>query len=836
MKQQFKLLLLSAIFLVGSLLYAGSYKGHVVLNATADDLFNVRVVLVELGRSTTTDLSGNFKFEDVPDGNYTLRIEGGGIEKLQKQVSIKGDVVESDDIVAMLRSYDVEELQVYSSSRRMEKLTQAPSAISLVTKADIEKETAHGQIGKTMEGLPGVSVVQSGMNDFNINTRGFNNSINRRVLVMVDGIDPSTPMLNLVEWNSFGTGLYDIERIEVVRGPGSALYGMNAYNGVINITTVAPKDALGTRVGLLGGEYETYGMNARHATELSENLFIKVNAGYRHQRQSWVNSREFGYNGQPIDGGFLEYPGLAPDRPGNRGGFGVIDADNTWADVIEDRKGAYNMFGNLRVDKYLDEDNLFTFEAGMSKYGNEYFVNQTGRILIPEIDKPWVRLAFNNTNWSIQTHWIRRFSPITQAVMNAAATSGELSDVVHSEVQWNDIFLDDKLRVILGVSGEYQNVRTDIRGSLPPILNPSQVEANFLGTYGQLEYAILDNLDFIVASRFDVASDDLFEPQLSPKAGLVWEPIENQTFRATVNRSFLRPSYPEFFRVSPAGAPIANLDSVDQAIATKYGVDALGLASSTNVWNYGNVDLDVESAVSYEFGYKGIISDDLFITTDLYYNQRSNFISNPLPNLARDKYIPNNDYGNAEANQELLEYLKATTGSFGQRNYDGLALDPNYGGKTNVIVAPENIAEVNEYGVEIAVNYYILDELLLTGNYSWLNYDVPTQTAGTEANKILPNTSPSRVNLGFLYEEKEGEFPWHFGTEVRGVAGFDWVAGLITGHVPEYWLVNINGGVELTENIDLGFNVFNLLDRHHYQIFGGTYLGRYATMNLVFDF
>ncbi|GAB5464681.1 MAG: hypothetical protein Kapaf2KO_01170 [Candidatus Kapaibacteriales bacterium] len=831
-----KLIILFAVFATSFLsAIAAEISGKVLQRETQEPHYNVRVYVVEAKKSTTTDYDGNFKITVPQNGaEYTLRIEGGGIQTLRTSGRAASDGSASRTYLVDFKNYDVDELQVYSSSRRQQKLTEAPSAISLVTRSDIEQETSHGQIGKAFEHLPGVDVVQSGMNDFNINTRGFNNSINRRVLVLVDGIDPSTPLLNLMEWNSLWTSLGDIERMEVVRGPGSALYGMNAYNGVINVTTTAPKDALGTRIEVGGGEFETYRGNVRHAAELTDNLFLKVSAGGSSQRQVWVRSREFGFNGQPIDGGMLEYAGLAPDRPGARPGFDSITADYTIADMIADNKNAFNIFGSARLDYYLGENEILTIEGGGSKYGNEYYVNQTGRILIDEINKPFFRAAYNSDNWNIQSHWIRRESPVTQVVMNAAATSGEKSDILHSEVQWNDIFLDDKLRVIAGASYEYQYVNTSVAQSLP-LLNPDDVTYHFYSAYGQLEYELLENLDLVVANRFDAVSGGLFDPQLSPKAGIVWEPIAAQTFRFTVNRSFLRPSYPEFFRVSPAGAPIFNLDSVDQAIAAQYGVNPLGLSEMTNVWNYGNPDIDVESAISYEVGYKGIINDDLYVTADVYYNVRSNFISNPLPGLVTGVYAPANDYGNAEANEALRQHMINQSQAFGGRNFTGLAQNPN-DGSVDVIIAPDNIARVNEYGAEISANYYVTDELSFRANYAWLGVDVAEQEEGTDSNEILPNTSPNRVNIGFTYDDKKSSYPWFVGADFRGVQGFQWVAGLFTGHVPEYWVLNVNAGVEITNNIELGVNVFNALDRRHYQIFGGTILGRYATANLVFNF
>ena len=119
-----------------------------------------------------------------------------------------------------LKETRTEEFTVYGASRIQQKITDAPAAISVLLPKEITRAASHGQVAKSIENIQGVDVVQSGMNDFNVNMRGFNNSINRRVLILLDGRDPSTPLLNLVEWNSFQTNMGDIAHIEVVRGPG----------------------------------------------------------------------------------------------------------------------------------------------------------------------------------------------------------------------------------------------------------------------------------------------------------------------------------------------------------------------------------------------------------------------------------------------------------------------------------------------------------------------------------------------------------------------------------------------------------------------------------------
>lgn len=717
------------------------------------------------------------------------------------------------------KNYKLNEINVYGASKRLQKITEAPAAVSVVPKEELDKGTTHGQLVKTLEHYPGIDVVQSGMNDFNVNTRGFNNSINRRVLVLLDGRDPSTPLINLMEWNSLQTNLADVSKIEVVRGPGSALYGANAYNGVINIISNSPREVLGTRASVTGGQYGTLRGDIRHSMKITDDLFFKANIGYSTQDQDWIKSRDIT---DTVHGG-LEYAGLAPDVRGNRQGVGNIQNIDS---LINANRKATNVFGTARFDYVLDKENsVLVGEVGYSRYGGEYFVNQTGRILIPDVEKPFARIAYNSNHINVQAHYNRRNTLVPQIVMNAAATSGERSDVYVVDAQWNDSYLDKKLKLVLGASHDYEHVVTAVAGSAP-LLSPDDVHHNFSGFYGQLEYELASNLQFIAAARLDRST--LTSTQFSPKAALVWTPIENQTFRLTVNRSFLRPSFADKWRRSPAGAPIStikgqSLAAIDSTIASNYGVNKLGL-SSLSLWNVGNPELDVETAMSYELGYKGVIDKDWYITADLYLNKRTNFISNPNGGLAPSVYTPVR-YNNKQADSALSATLGAAL-------YDRLSIDPQTG-KIASIVAPANIASTTEYGFELAVNYYLTDELTVNMNYSYLGFNVDDNKV--VANKIQPNTSANRINLGAAYSNKTASMPWDVELQARGVDGYKWAAGFYEGYVPGYWVVNFNAAIRPTKEVKLSVNIFNLLDHKHYEIFGGTYLQRYATANLTLN-
>lgn len=766
------------------------------------------VALEQLRLRTFSRSDGTYRFERVPPGVYTLTISGLGYRRVQHRITVtEGKSITRIDTIDV-EARTMNDVVVYGASRRIEKITDAPAAVSVVLPQDLERATVHGQLPKVLEHIQGVDVVQSGMNDFNVNTRGFNTSINRRVLVLIDGRDPSTPLLNLMEWNSLQQQISDIRSIEVIRGPGSALYGANAYNGVINISTYSPREVLGTLATITGGEYQTFRAHIRHAAA-TDRLAYKITAGVSFQNQAWIHSRD------TTAGGTLEYPGLARDVTGQLvWGHRIGNIDS----LINEHRRAFLYAITARTDYDLSTSERLVADVGYSRYGNEYFVNQTGRILIPNVEKPYVRLAYNSERFNVQGYWTRRVTPDPQIVLNAAATSAEKSDVVVLDAQWNDTFLDNRLQFIAGIQHSYEHVRTAVAGALA-IIDPSEVHNNFTGFYGQAEASIIPSLRLISALRIDRST--FFATQFSPKGGIVWSPTVAHTVRLTVNRAFLRPSYPDLYRRSPAGPPIA-FARIDSLVSAQTGVPRLGITSLAQ-WNLGNPTIGVESAVSYEFGYKGVIGRSLYLTLDAYINQRRNFISVPLGGLAPDVYRPVR-YGNPQADSILRTELNKINPTY----FDRLAYDRD--GTAALIITPTNIAEVVERGLELGINYYVSDKLMLSGNAAWLGYSVIENKVPTQ--KIVPNTSPRRYNLGISYIE-----PRRFdcSLNLRYSDGFTWVAGLFEGYVPAYAVVNFNAGYYLLENVRMSLNVFNLLDRPHYEIFGGTILRRYATAALSYE-
>ena len=142
---------------------------------------------------------------------------------------------------------DLMNLQVTSVSKRTQKVADAAAAIFVITQDDIRRIGATS-IPDALRIVPGLEVAQIDENKWAIGSRGFNGRFDNKLLVLIDGRSVYTPLFSGVYWNVQDVMLEDVDRIEVIRGPGATLWGANAVDGVINIIT---KSAKNTQGGLL---------------------------------------------------------------------------------------------------------------------------------------------------------------------------------------------------------------------------------------------------------------------------------------------------------------------------------------------------------------------------------------------------------------------------------------------------------------------------------------------------------------------------------------------------------------------------------------------------------
>jgi iron complex outermembrane receptor protein len=165
---------------------------------------------------------------------------------------------------------DLMNVQVYSASKRNEPFFNTAAAVYVITPEDIRRSGATS-IPELLRMAPGISVQKVNSHSWDISSRGFNGSIfANKLLVVIDGRAVYTPLFGGVFWELQDTLLYDIERIEVIRGPGGTLWGANAVNGVINIITKKAKDTQGGYVNVGGGTEERAFTALRYGSKVGD--------------------------------------------------------------------------------------------------------------------------------------------------------------------------------------------------------------------------------------------------------------------------------------------------------------------------------------------------------------------------------------------------------------------------------------------------------------------------------------------------------------------------------------------------------------------------------------
>jgi iron complex outermembrane recepter protein len=206
---------------------------------------------------------------------------------------------------AALKLLSLEELskiEITTTSKESAPAFRTPAAIFVLTEVDIRRSGATN-IPDLLRLAPGVEVAQIDSAKWAIGIRGFQGRLSKSVLVLIDGRSVYTPLFAGVYWEMQDTMIEDIDRIEVIRGPGATVWGANAVNGVINIITKSAKDTRGTRVTAGGGNVEQGFVNARHGGGNDRLSYRVYGRGFTRGPQFHPGGRNFD-DWRRVQGGF----------------------------------------------------------------------------------------------------------------------------------------------------------------------------------------------------------------------------------------------------------------------------------------------------------------------------------------------------------------------------------------------------------------------------------------------------------------------------------------------------------------------------------------------------
>ena len=798
---------------------SGRIEGRVV-DSDGHGLEGVSVVVNELGDGTesaqVTRQGGQFTFREVPAGTYSLTLT------LNENVETVADVVvEAGETNRLIHEVAwnvtfVDTMTVYSASRRRERIVEAPAAVTHLTEEEVEREATHGQVPKLLEYTPGAQVTQSGIYDFNFNTRGFNSSLNRRIVTLIDGRDPSVPFLGAQEWAAISFPLDDLASVELVRGPSSALYGANAFNGVLNLVTKQPRFSEGGFARLIGGELSTVNGDIRQAGELGGDWFYKVTGGYR-------SSDDF-FQERVLENRMKSAADETREEYGTTE-FGVLPTEAI-SPILQDDE---IFFGNARLERAMANGHVATVEGGYAEVEGPVFQTGIGRVQLLSVERPWARANYSAPHFNVLGYWNGREGD-QRSLLSGAPLVLDSSNY-QIEVQGNVGFAGERGRIIGGASYGEEEIETN--GTLTFF----DLDEDFTAVFAQGEYDLTDRIRVVLAGRWDDSS--LHDSQFSPKGSVVFGLTPTQSLRFTYNEAFQVANYSEFFlraqtAVQTPVGPISSISlaPLEQALAPLLGGVPLGFANIP-ILALGNQDLEVEEIETWEVGYTGALGGRVLLTAEYYNSSAENFISDLLPNLGpAGRLNPNFGFYTPPAalgepgRTILLQQLQGLIAVNPLLAF--LSNAPN-GDPILALATYTNFGEVDTEGVDLGLQWHISRPWTARLNYSWFDFDI-VESGGLGPDQLQPNAPEHSASFGLSYAVDE----WNAAINYRWVDEFRWVVGVFNGAVDSYNLVDLTANWNVTDHIRLGVNVSNLLDEEHWQAFGGDVLERRALGSIEF--
>lgn len=865
------LLLLSVATALGQ---SGTLAGRVTDATTGAPLASatVRVVGIESSRQAgaITDAAGRYSIRGLAAGRYRVSVTFLSYSPFEAEIAVAAGASATLDAKLTEGALGLGEV-VVSASRKPEKVTDAPASVSVISAREIEQRPALTMVDHLKE-VPGIDIVQSGLTQNNVVARGFNNIFSGTLMVLTDNRIASVPSLRLNAYNFIPLVNEDIQQIEVIRGPGAALYGPNTANGVLHTITRSPFSSAGTWASLAAGERDVVQGMARHAGTLGDMIGYKVSAQY-------MRGTDWGY----VDTAEVEARSKADTTSPHYSRIAMRDS------TIE-RAG-----GEIRLDFLPSDDVGAILSIGMNQAMNNVDVTGVGaaqvrdwRYSYYQARVTWKDLfvqAFVNQSDAGETFLLKTGEPIVDRSMLYVAQAQHSARPLES------------LSLTYGLDVLFTEPVTEgtITGS-----NEDDDNTTEIGGYLQAQSSVIpDLLDVVAAIRADHHSriDDVI---LSPRAALVLTPIENQTLRLTYNRAYSAPTTNELFldivgersllfdvrgngvseggftfdytdgRHSmwvnsmdrtgaklPLGGDSALWNVVKQVI--KSSTDTSAIAETLRMYadlvpapppgavgvelrmlNIGTGAFDAyepaggripdRGAVrptinqTLELGYTGVLADRIRISADGYMSHYTDFVG-PL-----EVITPSVFYNRAQLREYLVSVFSAVLppeqaalyAEFASVQVAGVASDTSYRGIPLATVTPEeasdpravmltyrNYGEITLWGCDFGLQLAVTDGLSVNGSLSYVDKNF-FENLDRVADLSL-NAPKFKFTLGAEYSDPV--LGINGSIRFRHVDGFQVRTGVYVGEVKGYSLVDLGLGYRMpfVEGMSLDITAQNLL-------------------------
>lgn len=477
-----------------------------------------------------TDPDGNYRIADIAPGSYVLVARFVGYQEIAEQVTLAAGQELEIDFELGQSGFDLDAV-VVTASRQAEKVLDAPASISVLSAQEIQQEVISNTVD-ALRNTTGVDMAQTGVDRREVVLRGFNNAFSGAAFVLTDYRQAAVPSLGVNLYSVMPNQSIDIEQVEIVRGPGSALYGAGVDAGVVHFITTDPFTTPGTTVMLMGGQRSLLGGQFRHAQVFGDKVALKVTGAYT-QAEDWQLDPADPDDEEQL----LESVMCDRDANGN-----VTDFDTCRNDDYQ----KLNLNGSLYY-RFNDRTTL-TATGGFSSL-TATVLSGIGTLQADGFGYSYGQLRLQSGPLFAQVYVNRNEAGNSFVYANDFDGDGEPDGVVDNSVQINaqaqyDFAMrEDRQRFIVGIDLEALNPDTDgtIHGR-----NEDNNEVREYGAYVQSVTTVTDALDLTVALRGDY-NNIVDQFQLSPRAAVVYKLTPAHSVRATYNRAFSSPGTNSLF-------------------------------------------------------------------------------------------------------------------------------------------------------------------------------------------------------------------------------------------------------------------------------------------------
>lgn len=455
---------------------------------------------------------------------------------------------------------DLSNIEITSVSRSPERILDAPAAINVITNEDIRRSGATS-IPEALRLADNLNVAQKNSHDWGISARGFNTEFSNKLLIMIDGRTIYSPLFSGTFWDRQDYLLEDIDRIEVISGPGGTLWGANAVNGVINIITKSSKDTQGVYVETGVGDELKNATAVRYGGKLASNVSYRIYGKYfDRDDQVFEDGRDASDAWHMSQGGFR------------------LDAEASVQDSF-----------TLQGDFYgADEDNPITGEEGGING-----LNILGR---------WGHTFSESSDMSLQMYYDRTHFSVPKEASIVAPAGIFKDDLDTYDLDFQHRFsLNPRNKIVWGFGYRYTHNVVD---SAPTVaLDPEHLDQNLYSAFIQDEIKLHEKLFFTLGSKIE--HNDYTGWEVEPSARLQWNVANNHMLWAAVSRAVRTPSRIDRDLRTPTGFPLPFPQDVlrgsddfisENVIAYELGYRAqIGPKFSTSISTFYNEYDDVRS-------------------------------------------------------------------------------------------------------------------------------------------------------------------------------------------------------------------------------------------------